>query len=118
VDFADDPLESGKNMAGARTSMIENVPAENWEIWVEETRALILDIREPFEWEQGTLPGATLISMGELPARMAELDPEQALLVVCRSGGRSHQVATYLSMNGYSKAANMAGGMKALGLQD
>jgi len=98
--------------------MIENVPAENWETWVEDTGALILDIREPFEWEQGTLPGATLIPMGEIPERMVELDTEQALLVVCRSGGRSHQVAMYLSANGYSKAANMAGGMKALGLQD
>jgi rhodanese-related sulfurtransferase len=98
--------------------MIENVPAENWETWVEESAALILDIREPFEWEQGTLPGATLIPMGEIPERMVELDTEQALLVVCRSGGRSHQVAMFLSANGYSKAANMAGGMKALGLQD
>jgi rhodanese-related sulfurtransferase len=98
--------------------MIENVPAENWETWVEETGALILDIREPFEWTQGTLPGATLIPMGEIPTRMVELDTEQALLVVCRSGGRSHQVAMYLTANGYARAANMAGGMKALGLQD
>lgn len=98
--------------------MIENVPAENWESWVAETGALILDVREPFEWEQGTLPGATLIPMNEIPARLGELDVEQTLLVVCRSGGRSHQVAMYLAANGYAKAANMAGGMKALGLQD
>jgi rhodanese-related sulfurtransferase len=99
-------------------SMIENVPAETWETWVEESGGRILDIREPFEWEQGTLPGATLISMGEIPGRMAELQTDEAWLVVCRSGGRSHQVAMYLSMNGYARVANMAGGMKALGLQD
>ncbi len=99
-------------------SVIENVPAETWETWLEESGGRILDVREPFEWEQGTLPGATLISMGEIPERMAELDTDVALLVVCRSGGRSQQVAMYLSMNGYSKVANMAGGMKALGLQD
>jgi rhodanese-related sulfurtransferase len=98
--------------------MIENVPAEDWESWVVENGGLILDIREPFEWEQGTLPGATLIPMGEIPARLSELDTEQALLIVCRSGGRSHQVATYLAAKGFSNAANMAGGMKALGLQD
>lgn len=99
-------------------SMIENVPAETWETWVEESGGRILDVREPFEWEQGTLPGATLISMGEIPERMTELDTDEALLVVCRSGGRSQQVAMYLSMNGYARVANMAGGMKALGLQD
>jgi rhodanese-related sulfurtransferase len=99
-------------------SKIENVPAESWEGWVEKSGGRILDIREPFEWEQGTLPGATLISMGDIPERMAELDTDQPLLVVCRSGGRSQQVATYLSMNGYARVANMAGGMKALGLQD
>jgi rhodanese-related sulfurtransferase len=98
-------------------SVIENVPAGEWETWIGETDGLILDIREPFEWEQGTLPGATLIPMGEIPQRMSELDNDQALLVVCRSGGRSLQVAMYLSMNGYSKVANMTGGMKALGLQ-
>jgi rhodanese-related sulfurtransferase len=97
--------------------MIETVPAQEWESWVDEAGALVLDIREPFEWAQGTLPGATLISMNEIPARMGELDVDQAMLVVCRSGGRSHQVAMYLSMNGYRRVANMAGGMKALGLQ-
>ena len=99
-------------------STIENVPAETWETWVEEPGGRILDVREPFEWEQGTLPGATLISMGEIPERMSELDTDEALLVVCRSGGRSQQVAMYLSMNGHARVANMAGGMKALGLQD
>jgi rhodanese-related sulfurtransferase len=98
--------------------MIENVSAETWETWIEESGGRILDVREPFEWEQGTLPGATLIPMGEIPARIAELDSDEALLVVCRSGGRSQQVAMYLSMNGYARVANMAGGMRALGLQD
>jgi rhodanese-related sulfurtransferase len=98
-------------------TMIENVPAHKWETWVGETGGCILDVREPFEWEQGTLPGSTLIPMGEIPERMGELSSAEAILVVCRSGGRSHQVATYLSTNGFSRVANMAGGMKALGLQ-
>jgi len=56
--------------------------------------------------------------MGEIPGRMGELDPEEALLVVCRAGGRSQQVALYLNMNGFTRVANMSGGMKALGLQE
>ena len=99
-------------------SMIENVAAQDWEAWIDSTGGTVLDIREPFEWEQGVLPDATLMSMGEIPERMGELDNDQALLVVCRSGGRSQQVAAYLMMNGFSKVANMTGGMHALGLQD
>jgi rhodanese-related sulfurtransferase len=98
--------------------MVESVDAPDWEPWIAETSGLILDIREPWEWEQGTLPDATLIPMGEIPARLGELDTDQATLVVCRSGGRSQQVAIYLTMNGFTRAANMAGGMKALGLQE
>lgn len=106
--------ESGLNLI----SMIENVPAQDWETWIDSTGGTVLDIREPFEWELGVLPDATLISMGEIPARIGELDNDQAFLVVCRSGGRSQQVAAYLVMKGFDKVANMTGGMHALGLQD
>ncbi len=93
---------------------VENVPAEEWATWIEENDAALLDVREPFEWEQGTLPGATLIAMGEIPQRMTELDPSRAHLVVCLSGARSLQVAMYLAGNGFTNVANMSGGMKAL----
>lgn len=95
-------------------SMIENVPASEWSAWIDENQGALLDVREPFEWEGGTLPGALLISMGEIPERMPDLDQDTAWLVVCHSGARSQQVAMYLSMNGYEKVANLAGGMKAL----
>ena len=98
-------------------SGIEQVEAASWEGWIESTGGSLLDIREPFEWEQGVLPGAVKISMSELVARIAELDKATPFLVVCRSGARSQQVALYLTAQGY-EAANMAGGMKALGLQD
>jgi rhodanese-related sulfurtransferase len=56
--------------------------------------------------------------MGEIPDRLQELVDETAVLVVCRSGARSQQVGVYLSMNGLANVANLAGGMKALGMQD
>jgi len=99
-------------------SMIEIVPAQEWEDWIDSTGGTVLDIREPFEWEKGVLPEAILISMGEIPERIGELDTDQAFLVVCRSGGRSQQVAAFLTVNGFTRVANMAGGMHALGLQD
>lgn len=78
---------------------------------------MILDIREPFEWQMGTLPGAVRIRMADLPSSLESLDPARPTLVVCRSGSRSMQAAAYLSMSGFEAPANMAGGMKALGMQ-
>lgn len=95
----------------------ENVPAQEWEKWANDNDAIVLDVRLPKEWALSTLPDATLISMNEIPARMAELPKDRAILCVCRSGDRSGQVAAFLAHNGYSSVANMTGGMKALGLQ-
>jgi rhodanese-related sulfurtransferase len=99
-------------------STIEQVPAADWQTWSNANKAVILDVREPHEWALGTLPGAVRISMGEIPERFQELVDETAVLVVCRSGARSQQVGVYLSMNGLANVANLAGGMKALGMQD
>jgi len=84
---------------------------------VDDKEATILDVREPAEWSMGTLPDAVLISQNEIVRRLDELPKERPVLCVCRSGGRSANVAAFLAFNGY-EAANMAGGMKALGMQD
>jgi rhodanese-related sulfurtransferase len=98
-------------------STFASVPATDWETWVDDKRAMILDVREPAEWSMGTLPEAVLISQNEIVRRLDELPKERPVLCVCRSGGRSANVAAFLAFNGY-EAANMAGGMKALGMQD
>lgn len=100
-----------------RVPAITQVPAADWETWVDDNDATILDVREPDEWDQGTLPGAMLISQGEIVDRMEEIPKDRPVLCVCRSGGRSTNVAAFLSFNDY-EAANMSGGMKALGMQD
>lgn len=96
---------------------IAAVPAAEWRRWVDENNATILDVREPDEWALGTLPDAVLISQGEIMDRVDELPKGSAVLCVCRSGGRSANVASFLSFNGY-EVANLTGGMKELGLQD
>lgn len=93
------------------------VDAADWETWVSDNDATVLDVREPDEWELGTLPGAVLVSMGDLVERVGELPKERPILCVCRSGSRSANVAAFLSFNGF-EVANMSGGMKALGMQD
>lgn len=73
---------------------------------------VLLDVREDDEWQRGHAPGAQHIPMGDVPARMAEIDTDGDLFVVCRSGGRSQRVAQYLARNGY-EPVNVAGGMTA-----
>jgi rhodanese-related sulfurtransferase len=72
----------------------------------------LLDVREDDEWERGHAPGARHIPMGDVPARMAEIDADATLYVVCHAGGRSLRVAQYLRRNGYDPI-NVAGGMLA-----
>ena len=98
-------------------STVERVPAAEWSAWADDRDATVLDVREPHEWQLGCLPGAVKIRMGEIVLRHTELDTGSPVLVVCRSGGRSLQVAAYLASLGY-RSANLEGGMKALGLQD
>ena len=74
--------------------------------------AVLLDVREDDEWRLGHAPGAQHIPMGDVPARIGEIDPDKDLFVICHSGGRSHRVALYLQRNGY-EAANVDGGMLA-----
>lgn len=74
--------------------------------------AWLLDVREPDEWAAGHAPGARLVPMGQLPARLAEVPVDREVVVVCRSGNRSGQVTQWLVMQGYD-ARNLVGGMQA-----
>ena len=75
--------------------------------------AYLLDVREPDEWEAGHAPGAHHLPMMEVPARMAEIPTDRDVVVVCRSGGRSGQVVSYLTGNGWDNVRNLDGGMHA-----
>ncbi|WP_456277933.1 rhodanese-like domain-containing protein [Bacillus sp. AK128] len=70
----------------------------------------LIDVREDEEVAQGVIPGVKHIPMGQIPERMAELDPEKEYIFICRSGRRSENVCYYLQDQGY-KCVNMVGGM-------
>ncbi|NJC24334.1 rhodanese-related sulfurtransferase [Arthrobacter pigmenti] len=72
----------------------------------------VLDVREDYEWEAGHIEGALHIPVDQIPARLDELDPDEDLHVICRTGGRSFRVTEWLVGNGYS-AFNVRGGMDA-----
>lgn len=73
----------------------------------------ILDVREPVEIAIAPFPGATHIAMGDLAARLAELDAERETVVVCHHGVRSAQVARYLARMGFARVLNLTGGIDA-----
>lgn len=70
----------------------------------------VLDVREDFEVREGMIPTALHIPMGQLGARLDELDKNRPIIVVCRSGRRSATVADALNQAGFT-ADTMAGGM-------
>jgi rhodanese-related sulfurtransferase len=73
--------------------------------------AFILDVREPSEWTQVHIPGATLIPLGELPSRLSEVPMDKDVIVVCHSGNRSAKGRDILRAAGINRATSMAGGM-------
>lgn len=74
-------------------------------------RPQLLDVREGWEWELGRIEGAQHIPLSALPGRVSELDPQQEVVVYCRSGARSDRAAGWLRQQGFVSARNLAGGI-------
>lgn len=76
-------------------------------------RLQLVDVRDPEEFTGllGHIEGATLIPLGTLKVRLAELDPSMPVVTVCRAGARSAQAVAILQKNGFARVANLAGGM-------
>lgn len=75
--------------------------------------ALLVDVREPNEFEEVHAEGATLIPLSEFEARCSELPRDRELVMICRSGARSARAGEYLKAQGYSQVVNLAGGTLA-----
>lgn len=95
---------------------VPQLSAGEWEAWVSENDALVIDVREPNEWAQGTLHGAEKIQLTKLPSVVGTLDNARPILLVCRSGNRSQHAARFLVDQGFENVANLGGGMRALGM--
>jgi sulfur-carrier protein adenylyltransferase/sulfurtransferase len=73
----------------------------------------LLDVREEVEGQVSRLPGAMMIPLGQIPTRLAEINPEQEWVLYCRSGVRSARAAEILLNAGYQKVKNLRGGINA-----
>ena len=75
---------------------------------------LLLDVREPWEFQTAALPNALLMPMGEVTSRAhQELDPDQPIVVLCHHGSRSLSVTMWLRQQGFENAQSLAGGIDA-----
>ncbi len=76
-------------------------------------KPVLLDVREPWEFQTCRLEESLLIPMREIPVRMSELDLEADTVVICHHGMRSMQVAYFLHRQGFARVHNLAGGVDA-----
>ncbi len=75
---------------------------------------LLLDVREPWEFQAASLPGSILMPMGDVPSRAhAELDPDAPIVVLCHHGMRSLSVTMWLRNQGFEHVQSLAGGIDA-----
>lgn len=73
----------------------------------------VIDVREQWEYDEGHIPGVTLVPMGEISDRMSEIPTDKEVILTCRSGNRSGQVADFLRERGFDNVHNMEGGILA-----
>ncbi|MGV3532727.1 MAG: molybdopterin-synthase adenylyltransferase MoeB [Chthoniobacteraceae bacterium] len=74
---------------------------------------VLLDVREPFEYDICRIPGSRLIPLGQLPSRMSELDSADEIVLQCKSGVRSARALKLLQEAGFGKLSNLEGGITA-----
>lgn len=80
-------------------------------------KPLLLDVREPAEFDICRIEGSQLIPMGTVPSRLPELDPDADIVVICHHGARSAQVTMFLERQGFARVVNLAGGIAAWAAQ-
>jgi adenylyltransferase/sulfurtransferase len=76
-------------------------------------RFVLVDVREPHEYQICNIPQARLIPLGQLPKRLNELNPADSIVVHCKSGMRSAKAQDLLKQSGFSNVLNMKGGILA-----
>lgn len=74
---------------------------------------ILLDVREPWEFDICRIPGSINIPMSRLVSRLDELDATATIVVICHHGSRSYQVADFLENRGFTQVINLEGGVNA-----
>ena len=81
-------------------------------------RPVLLDVREPWEFELARIEGSKLIPLSQLEERFTELDPDAETVVICHHGNRSSYVNQALKRAGFERVSNLEGGLDAYSFVD
>lgn len=95
---------------------MENISAEMLKEWLDDParpHPLLLDVREPWEFEICHIEGARLMPMQSVPYQANELQPDAEIVVICHHGVRSRHVGVFLERNGFTRIYNLSGGVDA-----
>jgi len=95
---------------------MQTVTAPELAAWLADTsrqKPVLLDVREPWEFETCRIAGSLPMPMQTVPARIDELDEAAPIVCICHHGMRSMQVAAFLERNGFSEVINLTGGVHA-----
>jgi len=74
------------------------------------SRPVVVDVREPWEYQQGHVPGALLMPLGQLSSHLGELDSEKPVAVICATGNRSQSATALFGQKGFKTIYNVLGG--------
>jgi rhodanese-related sulfurtransferase len=78
---------------------------------------LLLDVREPPEFNYAHIEGSVLMPMGKVRQRIDELDKQQSIVVICHHGFRSERIALFLDSMGFADVMNLQGGVDAWAIE-
>jgi rhodanese-related sulfurtransferase len=79
----------------------------------EDAATILIDVREPWEYELCSIPGSRHLPMAAIPSHVNDFDKDKPIVVICHHGMRSLQVAQYLVRSGFTKVFNLEGGIDA-----
>jgi rhodanese-related sulfurtransferase len=105
------PRISGNTQATSTTVVNNQRVSVDAAYQLYQEEVLTVDVRTPEEWEEGHIPGATLIPLNELVERAGELPKGDPILLYCRSGNRSLQALNLLAAQGFQNLSSMDGGI-------
>jgi rhodanese-related sulfurtransferase len=95
---------------------MQTVTAPELAVWLADparTPPMLLDVREPWEFQTCHIAGAVSIPMNTIPSRLTELEEEAPIVCICHHGARSLSVAAFLERNGFTQVTNLTGGVHA-----
>lgn len=103
-----------KRLFDTRSSIPSISVQEAWErVTAPKTTAMMIDVRETWEFQQGHARGARNIPLSQLGKRFNEVPPDRDILLICRSGHRSLQAAKFLQQQSWERVVNVSGGMSS-----